>query len=115
MDANITLLWQELCNSMMIYSMVAGVPRMLHIPDIVKSAYDRDDKQLTEDLENLIRNALQDSTELLIENIKDEALRSKLIKSMATLKAIKDPLIFKDKCTDFIGYLLDELGHKEVK
>lgn len=113
MNEEVSMLWKQLCTSLMIYAGAAGVPRYLHIPDIISSALDNNLDQVKLDIKLLVRTVLEDSAFVLVSEIKDSSLKEKLNKSLDSLKRIEDYDVFRSKCADFIDYTLDELGIKK--
>lgn len=87
MDTNLEELTRQAYHSLAIYSVIAGMPNYLKIPDIVDSAMSRNRRQLIKDLEYLMMKCVLDLCDSLVEKVTDKVLKD----------TIKDDIIKQKK------------------
>lgn len=97
-------------HSILLYSIVADAPRMLHVPDAINAAIDGDMELLKDDLNVLMIECLQDLPEYLMSKLNGndnwkKSIRKKIksIKSFGVAR--KNEYI--DICNDILDVLIE--------
>lgn len=104
-------------HALAVYSALAGVPRALHIGDIIDSALNNNSQQLVIDLESLMINCVLDTANFLLDKVdsvnKDKwklTTRSKL----KSLRNYPNKLDAKNECITIINEINGVLGLESI-
>lgn len=111
-DFNLEELIRQAYHSLAIYSVVAGMPNYLKIPDIVDSAMSKNKKQLVNDLEYLMIRCVSDLCDLLVDKITDKAFKNEIKSKLAKQKKKSASIKSKNTLIRILNSILENLNIK---
>jgi len=107
-------LQKEAYHSLATYAMLAGIPRVLHMPDVVNAALAGDFDQVNKDLGFLMTQPLLDLPMFLMIGVSDDKFAEYVTRELEMVRCNDDPYVVKDSCINLINYILKKKGQSPV-
>ena len=108
----------EAYHSIALYSMLAGVPRLLKIPDAIDSALAGDEKLLKDDLEDLMVTCVSDIPHVLFmildQTGEHSKFKSECNKNLEAISKLEDKVEIKNKSIEIINEILKKMHQPPV-
>lgn len=114
MDTDV--LKKEAYHSLGVYALIAGLPRLFHIPDAINAAIEGDKETLEKDLRTIMVDCVFDLPEFLLSKIDgNEVWKDEIRSRVRVAKDRMDPLESKKECIKVLNDILDKLEEPRIK